>query len=170
MAGREVALLDDLLLQAAAGGKSGDEIERLTGVPAAQAVMHIKQLLASRDIWTEFERRQLLLRELNELKDSLRSEALNAKDPDAARLMLKTLETIGRRLDSEQKQIDVDAVKVTEHQARVMGRAFEIALDYMKRELAEKYPDVSMLELDRLASAGLVKAKYDLAAEKVSDV
>jgi pantothenate synthetase len=164
--GREVALLDDILLQAAAGGKSGDEIERLTGVPAAQAVMHIKQLLASRDIWTEFERRQLLLRELNELKDSLRNAALDAHDADSARLMLKTLETIGRRLDAEQKQIDVDAVKVTEHQARIMGRAFEIALEFMKKELAEKYPDITLTELDQLASAGLIKAKYDLAAEK----
>lgn len=164
--GRELALLDDLLLQAAADGRSGEEIERITGVPAAQAVMHIKQLLASRDVWTEFERRQLLLRELNELKDSLRDMALEARDVDHARLMLKTLETIGRRLDAEQKQIDVDAIKVTEHQARVMGRAFEIALEYMKKELAERYPDVSIAELDSLASAGLVKAKYDLAAEK----
>jgi len=163
---REVALLDDMLLQAAADGRSGEEIERLTGVPAAQAVMHIKQLLASRDVWTEFERRQLLLRELNELKDSLRSMALDAGDVDHARLMLKTLETIGRRLDAEQKQIDVDAIKVTEHQARVMGRAFEIALEYMKKELAFRYPEVLPAELDSLASAGLVKAKYDLAAEK----
>lgn len=162
----EVALLDDLLLRAAADGRSGDEIERITGVPAAQAVMHIKQLLASRDVWTEFERRQLLLRELNELKDSLREMALDAKDVDHARLMLKTLETIGRRLDAEQKQVDFDAIKVTEHQAKIMGRAFEIALEYMKRELAERYPNVPVSEIDALASAGLVKAKYDLAAEK----
>ena len=159
-------LLDELLLSAAADGVSGDEIERRTGVPAAQAVMHVKKLLASRDIWTEFERRQLLLRELNELKDSLRQGALDAKDPDSARLMLKTLETIGRRLDAEKKQIDVDMLKVTEHQAKVMGRAFEIALDFMKSELAAKYPDVSVDELNQLAQAGLLKAKFELSAEK----
>lgn len=168
--GRDVVLLDEILLDAAAGGKSGDEIERLTGIPAAQAVMHVKRLLASRDIWTELERKQLLLRELNELKDSLSRSALDAGDLDSARLLLKTLETIGKRLDAESRKVDVDLQRVTEHQARVMGRAFDVALDYMKRELAERYPQVSGSELDELAQAGLVAAKFELAAEAGKDV
>ena len=159
---KDVALLDEILLRAAAGGLSGEEIERQTGVPAAQAVMHIKRLLASRDVWTEFERRQLLLVELNELKESLRSGALDAKDPQSARLLLQTLNVIADRLDSEKSKLDVDMVRVSEHQARVMGRAFDIALDYMKRELAERYPDVDRDVLNVLASEGLVKAKYDI--------
>jgi len=68
---REISVLDDLLLRSAAGGKSGVEIERATGIPADQAVQHVKQLLATRDIWTEHEQRNLLLQELHELKDSL---------------------------------------------------------------------------------------------------
>jgi pantothenate synthetase len=122
--------------------------------------------LQSRDIWTEFERRQLLLRELNELKESMRQNALEMKDPQSARLLLQTLQTIAQRLDSEQKQLDVDIVKVTEHQAKVMGRAFDIALNYMKTELMKLYPEVSRGELDSIAQEGLIKAKYDLAAEK----
>jgi pantothenate synthetase len=128
--------------------------------------MHIKKILQSRDIWTEFERRQLLLRELNELKESMRQNALEMKDPQSARLLLQTLQTIAQRLDSEQKQLDVDIVKVTEHQAKVMGRAFDIALNYMKTELMKLYPEVSRGELDSIAQEGLIKAKYDLAAEK----
>jgi pantothenate synthetase len=128
--------------------------------------MHIKKILQSRDIWTEFERRQLLLRELNELKESMRQNALEMKDPQSARLLLQTLQTIAQRLDSEQKQLDVDIVKVTEHQAKVMGRAFDIALNYLKTELMKLYPEVSRGELDSIAQEGLIKAKYDLAAEK----
>jgi hypothetical protein len=164
--GKEVAALDEILLRLAANGASADEIERQTGIPAAQAIMHIKKILQSRDIWTEFERRQLLLRELNELKESMRQNALEMKDPQSARLLLQTLQTIAQRLDSEQKQLDVDIVKVTEHQAKVMGRAFDIALNYMKTELMKLYPEVSRGELDSIAQEGLIKAKYDLAAEK----
>jgi phage terminase Nu1 subunit (DNA packaging protein) len=163
---KEVAALDEILLRLAANGASADEIERQTGIPAAQAVMHIKKILQSRDIWTDFERRQLLLRELNELKESMRQNALEMKDPQSARLLLQTLQTIAQRLDSEQKQLDVDIIKVTEHQAKVMGRAFDIALTHMKNELQKLYPEVSRQELDSMAQEGLIKAKYDLAAEK----
>jgi pantothenate synthetase len=140
--GKEVAALDEILLRLAANGASADEIERQTGIPAAQAVMHIKKILQSRDIWTEFERRQLLLRELNELKESMRQNALEMKDPQSARLLLQTLQTIATRLDSEQKQLDVDIVKVTEHQAKVMGRAFDVALEHVKKELTAKFPEI----------------------------
>lgn len=163
---KEVAVLDEILLRLAANGSSAEEIERETGIPAAQAVMHIKKILQSKDIWTDFERRQLLLRELNELKDSMRQNALELKDPQSARLLLQTLQTIAQRLDSEQKQLDVDIIKVTEHQAKVMGRAFDIALMHVKQELLKSHPELSKAELDSLAQEGLIKAKYELAAEK----
>ncbi len=56
----EISLLDETLIRAAASGKSGEEMEALTGIPAAQAILHVKQLLSRRDIWSEVERRQLL--------------------------------------------------------------------------------------------------------------
>ena len=70
---KAVSVIDDILLKAAAGGKSGDEIEEITGIPAAQALNKVKELLASRDVWNEMEQRQLLLAELHELKESLRT-------------------------------------------------------------------------------------------------
>jgi hypothetical protein len=36
----------------------------------------------------------------------------------------------------------------------------------MKNELQKLYPEVSRQELDSMAQEGLIKAKYDLAAEK----
>jgi hypothetical protein len=166
---KEVNVLDEILLRLAASGASGQEMERQSGIPAAQAVMHIKKMLEGRDIWTELERRQLLLYELNELKDSLKQNAIDLKDPQHARILLQTLTTIGQRLDSENKKLDVDFQKVTEHQAQMMGRAFDIALEHMKKELLREFPDVSKGHLDRLAAEGLLKAKYELAAERGSD-
>jgi hypothetical protein len=164
--GKEVALLDDLLIKAAAGGKSGDEIERLTGIPAAQAVLHVKQLLATRDIWTEQEQRQLLLSELHELKDSLSDHAIKAGDPDSARLLLKTLEIIGKRLDSQQQVLDENMIKLSHFQERVLLRAMDTALNFAKEQLAEKYPEITRSELESMVADGLQKAKYEIADDE----
>jgi hypothetical protein len=163
--GKAVSVVDEILLRAAAGGKSGDEIERATGIPAAQALEKVKDLLASRDVWTEMEQRQLLLAELHELKDSLRAQAIEGQDPEAARVLLRTLETIGKRLDSQQTVLDENLIKLTQFQQRILLRAMDAALDFAKGELAERYPQVSIVELDELVANGLQRAKFELMEE-----
>jgi hypothetical protein len=163
---REVALLDEMLIKAAAGGKSGAEMERLTGIPAAQAVVHVKQILSTRDIWTEQEQRQLLLTELHELKESLAPHAIQAGDPESARLLLKTLETIGKRLDSQQSVLDENMIKLSHFQEKVLLRAMDTALNFAKEQLQERYPDITRSELEALVADGLQKAKYEIMEDE----
>ena len=163
--GKAVSVVDEILLRAAAGGKSGEEIEKATGIPAAQALGKVKDLLASRDVWTEMEQRQLLLAELHELKDSLRAQAIEGQDPEAARVLLRTLETIGKRLDSQQTVLDENLIKLTQFQQKILLRAMDAALDFAKKELAERYPQVSLSELDELVADGLQRAKFELMEE-----
>jgi len=166
LSNKEVSLLDETLIRAAAAGKSGEEMESLTGVPAAQAVLHVKQLLSRRDIWNEVERRQLLLHELNELKQSLSDAAITMRDEDSAKLLLKVLQEIGKRLDSERTKLDTDIIKLSEYQERVLLRAMDAALDFAKKELAQRYPLVPKEELDELVIEGLVRAKAELESER----
>ena len=166
MSSKEVSLLDETLIRAAASGKSGEEMESLTGVPAAQAVLHVKQLLSRRDIWNEVERRQLLLHELNELKQSLSDAAITMRDEDSAKLLLKVLQEIGKRLDSERTKLDTDIIKLGEYQEKVLLRAMDAALDFAKKELAQRYPLVPKEELDELVIEGLVRAKAELESER----
>ena len=166
MSRNEVSLLDETLIRAAASGKSGEEMEKLTGVPAAQAVMHVKELLSRRDIWTEVERRQLLLAELQDLKDSLTQNAVDYRDGDSAKLLLKDLQESGRRLDVERSKLDLDVIKLSEFQGRVLLRAMDSALNFAKGELLERYPQVSKDELDELVSEGLMRAKYEIEKEQ----
>ena len=166
MSNKEVSLLDETLIRAAAAGKSGEEMESLTGVPAAQAVLHVKQLLSRRDIWNEVERRQLLLHELNELKQSLSDAAITLRDEDSAKLLLKVLQEIGKRLDSERTKLDTDIIKLSEYQERVLLRAMDAALDFAKKELSQRYPLVPKEELDELVIEGLVRAKAELESER----
>lgn len=160
-----VALLDDILIKAAAGGKSGVELERLTGIPAAQAVVHVKQLLASRNIWTEHEQRQLLLAELNQLKEVLVENASKSQDLDTQRLLLKTLETIGKRLDAQQQDVDANTLKLTQFQEKILLRAMDAALDFAKKELHERYPQITKAELEEIVAEGLLHAKDEIVAE-----
>jgi hypothetical protein len=162
---KAVSVIDEILLRAAAGGKSGDEIEKATGIPAAQALEKVKDLLASRDVWTEMEQRQLLLAELHELKDSLRTQAIDGQDPEAARVLLRTLETIGKRLDSQQTVLDENLIKLTQFQQKILLRAMDAALDFAKRELADRYPQVGLAELDEMVAQGLQRAKFELMEE-----
>ena len=162
---KAVSVIDDILLKAAAGGKSGDEIEAITGIPAAQALNKVKELLASRDVWNEMEQRQLLLAELHELKESLRTQAIDGGDPDAARTLLRTLEVIGKRLDTQQLVLDENLLKLTMFQQRILLRAMDAALNFAKKELRERYPEVSLSELDGLVAEGLQLAKYELEDE-----
>lgn len=166
MSSKEVSLLDETLIRAAASGKSGEEMEQLTGVPAAQAVLHVKQLLSRRDIWNEVERRQLLLHELNELKQSLSDAAITMRDEDSAKLLLKVLQEIGKRLDSERTKLDTDIIKLSEYQEKVLLRAMDAALGFAKKELAQRYPLVPKEELDELVIEGLVRAKAELESER----
>lgn len=166
---RGTTILDDILLKAAADGRSPIEMERISGIPAAQAVQHVKQLLDSRDVWTEHQQRQLLLHELHELKDSLRDHALKAKDLDSARLLLKSLEVIGKRLDTQQVALDENVIKLSEYQQAILLRAMDSALTFAKNELAERYPDISRSELEALVADGLVRAKYEIMDEDQSE-
>jgi hypothetical protein len=166
MSRSEVSLLDETLIRAAASGKSGEEMEQLTGIPAAQAVVHVKQLLNRRDIWSEVEKRQLLLFELNELKDSLTQNAVDFRDNESAKLLLKVLQEVGKRLDSERSKLDLDVIKLSEYQEKVLLKAMDSALNFAKGELSERYPQVPKEELDELVVEGLVRAKYELEKER----
>lgn len=164
--GRGTTVLDDILLRAAADGRSPQEMERISGIPAAQAVQHVKQLLDSRDVWSEHQQRQLLLHELHELKNKISDQAFKFEDIDAQRLLLKTLEIIGKRLDSQQSVLDENVIKLSEYQQGVLLRAMDAALGFAKDQLAERYPEITRGELDALVADGLQKAKYELMEEE----
>ena len=65
---------DVALLQAAADGMSGNDMAKEFGIPAAKAILRVKELLRSYDIWTDIERRQLLMQEIYALKNKLQAQ------------------------------------------------------------------------------------------------
>jgi hypothetical protein len=85
---------------------------------------------------------------------------------DSARLLLKALELIGRRLDSQQAVLDENLIKLSRFQEQVLLKAMDVALNFAKGELLERYPEVSVVELDSIVADGLLKAKYEILEDE----
>jgi hypothetical protein len=76
--------------------------------------------------------------------------------------MLKSLEVIGKRLDSQKVNIDENMLKLTKFQEEVLLRAMDSALNFAKKQLAEQYPEIPIFTLDELVADGLTRAKYEI--------
>lgn len=155
MAGSALNRLDTRLLEMAANNLSGEEMEATVGVPAAQCLMRVKQILSSRDVWTEVERKQLLLQDLYALKAQIQTQNLNYFDEKQGGLLVKTLTTIGNILDKQSAMTDEEINRITEANARAMLRLISAAFQSAKEYLKIEYPNVDILEIEGVFNRAL---------------
>lgn len=154
------SLMDDALLEAASNGLSGTQIEADLDIPAAQAIVRIKQLLRDRDVWSEVERKQLHLESLYRLKAKVES-VLDPTDPKHIDSLSRILDLLGKRLDTAMRFSNEELDKVTEVQARKLLQLYLLATERAKDILSEQYPDAIMEDIDMALQEGL----RDAAAE-----
>lgn len=139
-----------LLVQAAASGKTAQEMETLYGIPAAQCLDHIRTVLSQRDVWSELEQEQLLLFEWQRLKDMLWDRAQNPDDPISTTQLINVLKEVGRIVESRKDANERQLEKVAQLQAVKVMQFMTAAFEAATLELADKYPDVSPEELSQL--------------------
>lgn len=147
--------LDTKLLEMAANGSSPDEMEMAVGIPAAQALLHVKKILSSRDVWSEMERKQLLLQDLYALKAQIQSQNLNYFDEKQGGLLIKALTAIGNILDKQSAMTDDEINRITEANARAMLRMISAAFERAKEYLRVEYPDVDIFQIESAFNSGL---------------
>lgn len=155
MPGTELARrnsVDRLLLQHAR--KSPAEIEEITGINAVEALARLHELLDSRTHLTARRQEALLLEEFNELLFDARSRMQSANDRDyapIASVALRAVEQMATRLDAARKAVKIDYNKITQGQAQIFGRAFDVALGYILDNLRRQYeiPEELILQLHR---------------------
>lgn len=140
--GTDLTPRDDALLKAAADGLSGQEIEEQLGIPAAKAVVRIKELLKQNDFWTDIERRQLLMHELYRMKNQIQKQTNNYIDDKLGKVLLETISAIDTILDKTGKITDEQLMKVSQAQAGTMLQLIKAAFDRAKEVLAQEYPEV----------------------------
>jgi len=160
--GTELTPRDDALLKAAADGWSGQEIEEELGIPAAKAVLRIKELLKQNDFWTDIERRQLLMHELYRIKNKIQKQTENYIDDKMGEVLLKTIKTIDEILDKTGKITDEQLMKVSQAQAGTMLQLIKAAFDRAKEVLSAEYPDVDVKVIE--------VAFNDALAEKAKEI
>lgn len=148
-------LLKRKLLEAAAEMKSADEMEEMFGIPAAQCLLHVKEMLAARDAWSAYESEQLLLVSLMAFKERAEKNFVDGDSKDAA-VLLKTFTEIGKLLEKRTKITEADLTKITEAHGKalieLMTRAFGAAKDW----LAEEYPAVPLEDIDTVFTEALL--------------
>ena len=149
--------------------KSPEEIAELTGLDARFVAERISQLLESRDWLSDRQQERLLLEEIADLKDMVMDRVRFADEKDfagIANVALRTLKLISERLDSRRKLVDQDIESITQAQARLFGKAFNLALEHVVKVLGE---DVDPEIVDATVQDGLKKAAKSLESSVVSD-
>ena len=149
--------------------KSPEEISELTGLDARFVAERISQLLESRDWLSDRQQERLLLEEIADLKDLVMERVRFADEKDfagIANVALRTLKLISERLDSRRKLVDADINEITAAQARVFGRAFNLALEHVVSVLGDGFDSEIV---DATVADGLKRAAASLESSVVSD-
>jgi hypothetical protein len=155
---KEVAgsLLDRKLLQAAANGATGLEMEEQFGVPAAEALIRVKRLLSGQNAFDEIEQRQLSMLSLRSMKEKIEQSGIDVTNPKHIEAYTKTVLAIDRVLGNmsaiDEKQLAI----VTEANAKALIRMVETAYGYAMDKLKSEYGDfIDLTVINDAFSEGL---------------
>lgn len=159
------SLLDRKLVDAAANGASGDEMEEKFGIPAAEAVFRVRSVLSNtRSAFDEFEQRQLLLHSLKKMKADIEASGIDVTNPKHIESVTKLVLAIDRVTSNNTKVTDEMLNTVSEAQARRLHTMLETAYGPARDWLRENYGafiDISAFE--EVFLEGLRKAAQDSA-------
>lgn len=156
--GQALSLIDQELVKAAANNMSPEEMEAQFDVPAAAAYLRVKEVLASRDVWSEIERKQLLLESAYALKSQIENAQIDTSKPKEVEAYVKLLEHIGNSLDRANAITTADLETVTAAQARKLLMIFQVATERAIDILSREYPNVFIEDLRGALDQGLALA------------
>lgn len=157
----DLTLRDTRLLDAASNNLSGLEIEEKFGIPAAEAISRIRRLLTERDIWTDIERKQLLLHSAFQLKGRIEAASVDVSDPKQIDVYLKLLKTVGELLDKQSGITDKELEVVTAAQSKAMLNLIDSAFGKAREILKADFPN-AYEQVDAAFAQGLREAVLEI--------
>jgi hypothetical protein len=164
----KVSLRDKKLLELAANGATGIEMQDVTGMPAAQAVQRVKEILSvNRTAYDAYERRELAMLSLLRLKSQMEQQGVDTNNPKHVESYTKLNTAIDKMSLNNEKVSEDDLNKVTEAQARKLLQLIEGAYGYARLALKEEYGEfIDLAVIDVAFQEGLrrVSSSNELTA------
>lgn len=151
------SLLDRQLVQAAANGMSGLDMEERFGIPAAEAISRVRAVLNStRSAYDDYENRQLLVISLKETLSKVKASGVNVADPKHMEAVTKLTLAIDRVESNNAKITEEMLNTVSEAQARRLLDMLEKAYKPLREWLLDQYGMlVDLNEMDKVFQEGL---------------
>lgn len=153
--------LDQELIKHAANGKSPAEIAAILNIPAPQVQLRTKEILSSRDVWTERERFLLYLQDIYDLKDLLTTQVKSSLDARDTSNLIRIIEQLGKALAGVAAASKKLEDNVSETQAKFMLTLIIRAFEYAKDQLANEYQDLPWEVIDSTFREGLAYVVAD---------
>lgn len=156
----ELSKMDETLLNLAGLGMSAQEMSARTGLPAAKALLRVKEILRERDVYTEIEQRALLMKDLFDLKRKVKeqNDDVDWVTDKQAIALSKVIRDIDDLLEKQGKVNDELLAKVSMAQAAQMLRLIDQGMKRAKEILLREHPDLDMREIQAAFQVGLQEA------------
>lgn len=168
MPGHELTLADDRLLRLAANGKSPTEIASEVGMAPEKVALRIREILNSRDLWSDIEREKLLLHSIYDIKDRLESRIdAVVSDPKYLKEYRGMLELLGQRISERTRVNQADLDRISRTQGMKLVHIVELGYYKARAELEKRYPEVDLSEIDKAMQMGIEEAALEF--EEVQD-
>lgn len=144
------------------GRRSGNEIEALTGIPAAEALERLAVLMDTRTWRTDLQEEALVLMEYGDLLEDVKTRLDSAKSEEGyasiARVVLTALKDLMTRLEKRRAGNQADMERVNQAQAKLMIDAINLSMEKASFELQKRYPEVDLGELNQIFHDALPEA------------
>lgn len=164
MSSKELSRIDNKLLELADKGASGVDMEAATGVPAAEAMIRVRQILQERDWLTELERQKMNIMGLQEVKATL-LKSVNATaglDVETVQAFIRATQVMDSLLDKSTRITDDQLNTISNRQAKALVTLMTYAWDKAIGMLEERYPDIDVLEITDTFNDGLREGVNEL--------
>ncbi len=158
---KRLSLRDQNLLSRTLRGESPAAISEETGVDPVIIVNRVKEMLDSRDVFSEIEQRRILVYGLQDLYDRAIQfmDSFEFEDGGQMAKMIGSITTIIEsidRLQSAQSKISDDELeRAAAAQAAKMMQLIQLSYQRARELLSEEYPEVDLELIDGAFQEGL---------------
>lgn len=149
--------------------KSPAEIEKITGIPAAEVAERLSLLLDQRNWRDDLMEEKLLIVQATDLIHDLQSRMTHVEDDESyaslARVLTSNVKLMLDQIERRRKNIDTDLQRVTIAQAQLMANAISLAAERAVLELEKMFPDVPSETVREAFEQGIPEAVKLLEAK-----